>query len=322
MSDQIATDFDSPWKEALDIFFEAFLAPLFPAIHRQIDWSRKYESLDKEFQQVVREAEVGRRYLDKLVRVWTKDDEERWVLIHVEVQTTRDDDFPLRMYVYNYRIFDRYNKAVASIAVLADEDPGWRPSEFRSNLFGCEVGISFPVAKLLDFAADDAELEASLNPFAKIVLAHRKAQETRHDPLNRQTWKLRLVRGLHERGLSAENVRQLFRLIDWMMVLPPPLSDIVWADFNSTQQEKVMPYVSSLQLYRQRGSLRLGIEVALQIRFGEEGVKLLPKIEEIYNIEQLEEILRAVGTAVSLEDVRKLMVVRPQDTIEGFIDEV
>ena len=25
----------------------------------QIDWSRGYESLDKEFQQVVREAEVG-----------------------------------------------------------------------------------------------------------------------------------------------------------------------------------------------------------------------------------------------------------------------
>src|SRR5439155_5720122 len=69
----MATDFDSPWKEALDCYFEAFLALLFPNVHQQIDWTRGHESLDKEFQQVVREAEVGRRYVDKLAKVWTKD---------------------------------------------------------------------------------------------------------------------------------------------------------------------------------------------------------------------------------------------------------
>ena len=63
------TDFDSPWKEALDFYFQAFLALLFPDVYREIDWSRPYESQDKEFQQVVREAEVGRRYVDKLVKV-------------------------------------------------------------------------------------------------------------------------------------------------------------------------------------------------------------------------------------------------------------
>lgn len=31
------------------------------------------------------------------------------------------------MFVYNYRIFDRYDRPVASLAVLADDDPGWRP---------------------------------------------------------------------------------------------------------------------------------------------------------------------------------------------------
>ena len=55
------------------------------------------------------------------VKVWTTAGVESWVLTHVEVQTDRDPDFPLRMYVYNYRIFDRYNKPVASLAVLADE---------------------------------------------------------------------------------------------------------------------------------------------------------------------------------------------------------
>jgi hypothetical protein len=85
----MSTDYDSSWKEALDAYFEPFLTLLFPEVHRHIDWARGYESLDKEFQQVVREAEVGRRYVDKLVKVWTKDGAECWVLIHVEVQTTR-----------------------------------------------------------------------------------------------------------------------------------------------------------------------------------------------------------------------------------------
>src|SRR5947209_14917547 len=173
----MATDYDSPWKEALDRYFEAFLALLFPAVHALIDWSRGYESLDKEFQQVVREAEVGRRYVDKLVKVWTKDGVECWVLIHVEVQTVREVEFPKRMYVYNYRVFDRYNKPVASLAVLADDEPNWRPTEYQQRLFGCEAGLRFPAVKLLDYAAHEAVLEASANPFATVVLAHLTARD-------------------------------------------------------------------------------------------------------------------------------------------------
>ena len=108
----MSADYDSPWKEALDAYFEPFVALLFPQVHRQIDWSRGYESLDKEFQQVVRDAEIGRRYVDKLVKVWTADGVECWVLIHVEVQTARDAEFPRRMYVYNYRVFDVRHESV------------------------------------------------------------------------------------------------------------------------------------------------------------------------------------------------------------------
>ena len=59
--------------------------------------------LDKELQPIVRQAEHGRRYVDKLVKVWLKDGEERWLLIHIEVQTRKEGEFPERMYVYNHR---------------------------------------------------------------------------------------------------------------------------------------------------------------------------------------------------------------------------
>lgn len=302
----MATDYDSPWKEALDRFFEAFLALLFPDAHAQIDWPRGYESLDKEFQQVVREAEVGRRYVDKLVKVWTKDGIESWVLIHVEVQTAREAEFPKRLYVYNYRVFDRYNRPVASLAVLADDDPHWRPDEFRQSLFGCETGIRFRPVKLLDFAAHEAMLETSTNPFAKVVLAHLKARQTQGDPVGRHGWKIRLVRGLYERGFSANDVRELFRVIDWMMELPPALNTLFWQEVDTIQQEKRMPFVLSIERVGRAAGLRMGIEVVLKIRFGAEGLKLMPEIHEIHDEVKLEKILKALETAANLQEVQRL----------------
>src|SRR5438874_1934085 len=104
------SDLDSTWKEALDQFLEAATALLFPQVHAGIDWGRGYEALDKELQQVVREAEVGRRVADKLYKVWRKDGQETWVLVHIEVQSQPDPDLAERMYVYNNRLYDRYRR--------------------------------------------------------------------------------------------------------------------------------------------------------------------------------------------------------------------
>src|SRR5215813_12067143 len=63
-------DYDSFWKEMLDGYFPAFMAFFFPAAAAEIDWSRGYESLDTELQQIVRDAALGTRLADKLIRVW------------------------------------------------------------------------------------------------------------------------------------------------------------------------------------------------------------------------------------------------------------
>lgn len=195
--------------------------------------------------------------------------------------------------------------------MLADDDPNWRPNEYRHELFGCEAALCFPAAKLLDFAAKEAELEASENPFAKIVLAHLKAKETRNDPERRHAWKLRLVRGLYERGFSAKDVRELFRLIDWLMVLPPPLEDEFDREIDAIQQEKHMPYVTSIERVGIRKALRKGLRVALKIRFGDEGLNLMPEIEQVHDNEKLEAILQAVESAASLDDIRPLCTPTP-----------
>jgi hypothetical protein len=302
----MSADYDSPWKEALDRWFRPFLAFFFPPAHADIDWSRGYETLDTELQQVVRDAELGRRYADKLVKVWLRDGTEEWILIHVEVQGRREEGFARRVFVYNYRIFDRYNAEVVSLVVLADDDPGWVPRGYRYGRWGGETGNRFEPVKLLRYAEREAELEADANPFARVVLAHLKALETRQDPAGRHAWKLRLVRGLYEGGFSADDVRELFRLIDWLMELPPALDDLFWQEMDRLEEERRMPYVTSIERHWIRKAQLESIEDLLRDKFGEAGLALLPEIQALRDAEKYRAIIRAIPGAQCPEDVRKV----------------
>jgi hypothetical protein len=197
-SSEPQASFDDPWKEGLELYFEPFLAFFFPAVHELIDWSRSYESLEQEFQQFVKDSELGKRFTDKLFKVWRRDGEETWILVHIEVQSQEDSDFAERMFVYNYRCFDRYRKPVISLAVLGDERPNWRPSSYGYDLGGCRVGIEFPIAKLIDYETQWEELDQSRNPFVVVVMAHLKTKATTGQPQQRKQWKWTLVRKLFE----------------------------------------------------------------------------------------------------------------------------
>jgi hypothetical protein len=216
------------------------------------------------------------------------------------VQTWREGEFPRRMYVYNYRIFDRYDREAVS---LADDDPSWRPDHFEHGRWGFRAGIQFPIVKLLDHAPHWQQLEADPNPFAVVVLAHLKTLETRRDPGERQSWKVRLVKGLYERGLSAEDVRQLFRFIDWVMDLPRSLSKLFWQEITEFQEERRMPFMTTPERLGLEKGLLEAIELLLQVKFGQEGLALLPEIRELPDVEQTRAVLRALATATTLDEV-------------------
>jgi hypothetical protein len=190
------TDYDSPWKDILERYLPDFLAFFFTAAHTDIDWSAGYVWLDKELQQIVRDAELGRRYADKLVQVRRRDGDDAWVLIHIEVQGQPEADFAERMFVYHYRVFDRYRRQPVSLAVLADEQEEWRPTGFDYALWDCALDFRFPIAKLAAYASRREELEASANPFATVVLTHLAARETRGNANTRAQLKLSLTRRL------------------------------------------------------------------------------------------------------------------------------
>ncbi|WP_028323893.1 hypothetical protein [Desulfatirhabdium butyrativorans] len=266
-------DADTPWKEVLECYFEEFIGFFFPNIYPQIDWGKPHEFLDKELQKALKDAKIGKRIVDKLVKVHRKDGQEQWVLVHVEVQGEEEADFAKRMYVYNYRLFDRYDKQVASLAVLTDDRPGWRPDGFEYELFGCRVGIRFPMVKLLDFAERWDELSQSSNLFAVVVMAHLKFLETRHAMMDRLQWKIQLVRQLFDRGYSRKDIINLFRFIDWIMCLPEELDRHFSDTIRKLEEEKKMPYVTSVERLGIKKGIVQGLEEGLQLG-RQEGMQL------------------------------------------------
>ena len=116
-----------------------------------IDWTKGFRFLDQELHQIVRDAEMGLRRVDKLVSVYLQDGDETWILIHIEIQGQWEGDFAERVYVYHYRIYDKYRRPVVSLVILTDKSRKWRPSHFGYDKFGCKVSFDFHVVKLLDY---------------------------------------------------------------------------------------------------------------------------------------------------------------------------
>ena len=250
------TDFDGAWKEALELYFRPFLEFCFPDIAARVDWSKGFEFLDKELEKIVHDAAMGDLSVDKLVKVYRLDGKEGWLLIHVEVQSQTDYDLPRRMYHYFHRIADRYGKAVVSMAVLADEHPSWRPNVFEEANWGCSIRFEYLICKLLDHNKIHGALEASLNPIATVVAAHLAAQVTRDKLANRFNLKWRLTRKLHEKGYTKQEVRNLYRLIDWVLIMPKKMDLAFEKKVIAYEEKNRMPFITSIE--------RIGIEKGLK----------------------------------------------------------
>ncbi len=319
-------DYDGAWKEAIEAYLPDCLGLLLPAIHGDIDWSQPAEFLDTELQRVAPQAEVGRRAVDKLIKVRRRNGTDAWVLLHVEVQHQQSGDFAGRMYHYYARLREHFNQPVASVGILGDEHAQWRPNRHESRLWGSTLTFEFPVVKLLDYRDRWEELATSVNPFAGVVMAHLRSLETRGDADQRRQAKVALVRWLFERGYDQQQVRQLFRFIDWLLLLPREAEHAFRVELHALEGEKTMPYITSIErLAREEGieqgreqgieqgikqgkrsGLLLGLEPLLRLKFGEEGQRAFEEVRQVDDVAVLESLARQVSSANSLEEVRTL----------------
>jgi hypothetical protein len=252
--------YDIPWKAALAHAFRDFMSFFFSELYPQVDWSKRPRFLDKELAGIGFGAAPDGMVADKLVEVQLRDGSSGLVLIHIEVQAQRDVALGRRVFDYNYRIFKEYNRPVASLVLLADEDLNWRPNSFRIEALGTVMGITFPTAKLLDYAAQSDALLASHNPFAWLTLAHLRTQQARHDPDELYAAKWQMTRQLYQHGWRKERIIVLFKVINWMMTLPQSYQDRYWEATVQLDKEQKMELLNQLEQMFFDNGMKKGLE--------------------------------------------------------------
>jgi hypothetical protein len=300
-----ADDYDSPWKEAIERHFPDFLRFFFPTAHAQIDWSQPFVFLDQELRSVVRDAEAGNRQVDKLVRVTCHGGQSDWIFIHLEVQGEDQPKFAERMFVYHYRLYDRYHHPIASMALLADQRSNWQPDHFGYEALGCRLSFQYPVAKLMDWVGSEARLEDTDNPFALVTQAHLATRATRHDIEARKIAKWKMVQSLYRRGYDRQMLLDLYAILDWMLWLPQKAQASFRERLSTYEEELSMRYVTTNERMAKAEGIQLGkiqaLELLLKKRFGEIPGWASEKLASA-DLPKIENWTCAVLSATSIED--------------------
>ncbi|MBS3026409.1 MAG: hypothetical protein HCA25_04730 [Dolichospermum sp. DET50] len=302
---EITANYDETWKEAIGDYFDSFLAFFYPQVYQQIDWTKTPISLDKELEQITAYAESKTRHADKLFQVWLLDNQEIWILIHVEVQSQYDKEFSQRMFIYNYRAFDLYQKPVISLAILGDETKSWRPNSYQYGFGSSQLIFNFSIVKLLDYQWE--ELEQSNNIFAIVVMAHLKTKATNSNLSAREQWKWNLTRLFYEKGYNRKQITDLYKVIDAMMALSEELQLSFEEKLATYQEKRKMPLLTNIERRTIERTEKKNIIKLLQVRFDDIPENLIASINQIDDTSFLEQIFVSAINVSSLEEFAQLV---------------
>ena len=222
--------------------------------------------LDKELKQLGRVVKQGAHHVDVLAQLTLLNGRKALLLVHMEVQGGAiGPSFPERMLRYHVRIRESHrDQPLMSCAILLDREHGPDTERYAESAFGCEHTFTFPVVNLAAWRSRMAELKklAAHNPMAVVVLAQLETRATRPDD-TRLAGKFALARALVQWNYPAELRRQLFLLLDSLLVLPEPLDEHFFDIFDTEEPDMVMQRLNSLERVMLRREKAAGIQEGL-----------------------------------------------------------
>lgn len=305
-------------------YWPEFVEFYFPAAHAAIDWAAPYEFLDQELEELVRDASFGRRRVDKLVRVSSKTGAVGIVYVHIELQSRHDRSFAERVWVYHYRLFERFRTPVASLAILSDGSRHWRPSSYGYERFGCRLSLEFPTVKLADYHDRLDWLCQHDNVFGLITAAHVLTQRTRGKTARRLAHKRELAANVFGRNWDRQRILDLMRLIDWLMRLPRDLERELRHEIHTKLDRRriMLPLTSLDRVERKRGrqeGLQEGLQRGLQEGM-QQGMEQGMQQGRLLGMRQLIEgqLERRFGTLEA--NVRNRLASLNEDDLQRLID--
>jgi len=92
------SDYDGAWKEVLRQHLREILEKYLPAIAVAIDWRQLPQWSDKELGRILRQRRRRPKSVDTLVKVRLLNGAEQWILLHLEIQSSREAHFEFRIF--------------------------------------------------------------------------------------------------------------------------------------------------------------------------------------------------------------------------------
>ena len=254
---------------------EYFAQDLYP----EIDFEKGADFLNLELFQFVIDSKKGRNYTDKLVKVLLKNGEEKYVFVHIEVQAIGEEIFAERMFKYFYRIYDKYNHPIYSIALLTDARHQHHEDTFHYSFYGTELTYAYSTYRF--YGKDEEELKRSDNPFALAVLAgiynSKNNGKTDKDNEEKFHFKQKLIRLAFEKySHRGTYLSALLYFIDYILQIPPEFQEKLYESLPIAQNEKEEGKIMGMEKLRDTptfGRLFREIEEEATKRGMEKGIK-------------------------------------------------
>jgi len=258
---------DILWKGILEKVFEDLLRFVFPDVDKELDLQRGVCFLDKELGQMY--PEPGKpshtRVVDKLIKVYRRDGQERWMLTHIEVQGQARPEFARRMFAYYYRILDRYDQPVTAIAIFAGRIKKNIDNQFQDHCLGTHILYQYNTLYLRDYA--DEELAASENLFALVLLVAKKALLTGKDEEELDSklleQKLLIARLLLKRkDVDEEKINAIFIFLNNYLLFAKKETNRIFMEQvdQLTGKKKSMDILEQVAEIREKEGLQRGLQ--------------------------------------------------------------
>jgi len=213
--------------------------------------------------------------------VYLKDGTIEWYLIHIEVQSYFDKNFSKRLYLYNSRTFNKYDKPVITLALITEESESFRPSEYKVAHRTYELSFKFPVIKIIDYKDRTDELKTSMNPFAIATFAYLRLIESKDDVEKKYKWKKALIADLYEKGFSREDIAALFKFIDWIIRIPTELEKTFREEIIRIKSKEGISVEETMHTIESMAARKKAVDIALEMLANGEPVDKIAKYTKL-----------------------------------------
>lgn len=273
---------DQIWKSIIEDLFNPFLHYFFADFTSEIDFSKGFVFLDKELQTISLKSNSKNRRADKLAKVWLKNGEEKWILIHIEVQGYTDDTFSQRVYNMHSRIKDKYNRPVAVLIIYTDDSPTFHPKEYKETCFSTEISLKFATFKVLEHPPESQKNPD--NPFSIIMeIVWHELRKNRLDDDHHLEIGKKIIWKLARKGFDRDTIQAIIQFIRcYVSFEKQDYYRKLDSEIDSAQKiNKHMGITELLKKHEEEKILEKGIEKGIE-KGRDEGLELSVKIIQLH----------------------------------------